>query len=279
MAPPLLKQATYSAFATSAIFWILFQLSKIRAIQNVAHFADDPYDAIASFAVQIAFAVALLSLARLVSIKNEDGLRQRLPFLLRGILIIALCIAITLAVDVVALAQAWPLTLSAQMYFLLAGLVLLTLLAAETGMLLHKARRGTGKILVEPAPGALGQAIGDCWTLVALPPNWLVAHLTFLKPIWNWADSFAHKIADAWNKRMPFANPYLHPWNFAMLFAALLGFAIMGVILVSERIVEGGPPNLYIGFLLACIFFGGEMVAIFLSFLLLGGFLGLRPKI
>jgi len=279
MAPRSLKYATISAFITSGVFALLFQLSKIRAIQNAAPFADDPFDAVASFAFQIALAVGLLSLARLVSIKNEKGLRQRLPFILHGIWMVVLCVAITLLVDFASVARAWPLPASAPSALLLAGLALLTLLAANTGGLLARAQREAGRLPAEPVPGALGGALEDCWRLVGLIPTWLIARLPRLKPGWEWVDSLARRIARAWSRRLPFADPYRHPWNFALLFAILLGLAIMGAILVSEAIVEGGPRNLSIGLLLAGIFFGGEMLAILLCFLFFGSYLGLRPRI
>jgi hypothetical protein len=279
MTSPSLRTVTYSAFLTSVIFWLLFQSSKIPPIQAVAPFANDPYDAVASFAFQIALAIALLSIARLASIRDEQGLRQRATFIMHGILLVVACVVITLVTDLSAMAQAWPWTWSTPVVTLLAGLILLSLLTVITGILLARAHRELGNILTVPASDVLAQAIGDCWTLVAVIATGVVLHVPFLKPFWNWIDSLAHRIAAAWNERLPFADPSTHPWIFALTFAVLLGFVVMGIILISERIKEGGPPNPMIGFLLAGIFFGGETIAILLSFLFLGGYLGLRPQI
>jgi hypothetical protein len=279
MTPSSLKRATYSAFITSLTFWLLFQLSKIRAIQSGAPFADDPYDAIASFAFQIAVAIALLSLARLVSIRDEQGLHQRATFILHGILLVVACVTVTLVADFIAVAQAWPLTFSSPIVFLLAGLTLLSALAGVTGILLAiawKDSRGNSSV---PTGDALAQAIGDCWILVTIIATWLTLHLPFLKQIWKWIDSLAHRIAAAWNKWLPFANPSTHPWKFALSFSILVGFAVMGIIMLSEGLWEGGPANPAIALLLALIFFVGETVAVILSFLFFGGYLGLRPKL
>lgn len=274
-----LKRATHSAFITSMVFWLLFLLSKISAIGNISPFAEDPYDAVASFAFQIAIVIALLSLARLVSIKNENGLRQRSIFILRGILLVELCVLATLITDLIAIAQVLPLTISSPMIFLSAGLALLSLLFVISGILLIQAWQELGNISSELPKDALGQTIRDCWTLVTIISTWFVSYSPFLKPAWNWVDSIAHKLADTWTKQIPFANPDQHPWGFAMTFAGFVGFLVMVIIMVSEGFSEGGPANLTIAFLLTGIFFAGETIAIFLSFLFFGGYLGLRPKL
>jgi len=279
MTPPSLRYATYSALLTSVVFWLVFQLSKNAAIQTVAPFANDPYDSVASFAFQIALAIALLTLARLVSINNEKGLHLRAIFILHGLLLVVASVVITLAVDFIAMAQAWPLTWSDSMVYLFSGLTLLSLLTAITGILLTTAWKELGNLSSLTASDSLAQSIGDCWTLVTVIATWVVIYLPFLKSFWNWIDSLAHRIAAAWNEKLSFANPSIRPWIFAMTFAVLLGFALMGMILISERIKEGGPPSPMIGWLLAGIFFGGETIAILLSFLFFGGYLGLRPKL
>lgn len=273
-----LKRATYSAFTTSVVFWFLFQLSKIRGIQNAAPFADDPYDAVASFAFQIAMAIALLSLARLVSIKDERGQRQRAPFILRGVLLVEICVFVTLISNLVAIVKALPLTLSTPMIYTFEGMALLTTFFSITGIFWINARKETGNISAEASPDALGQTINDCWTLIAVISAHIVTRMPVLRPLWSWADSAAHATANGWNKRLSFANPNQHPWGFAMTFAVLVGLLFMGATILSESLSEGGPPNPTIALLLAGIFFAGETIAILLSFLFFGGYLGLRPR-
>jgi hypothetical protein len=274
-----LKRATYSASITSVVFWLLFQLSKVRVIQSAAPFAEDPYDAIASFAFQIALVVSLLSLARLISIEDENGLHQRAPFILRGILLAELCILATLAAYLVAIIQVLPLTISTAMIFILVGLAFLSALFTVTGVFWFNARKEIANLPAHLTPDALGQTTHDCWKLVTVIARWVVTRIPILKPVWNWVDSLAGGLATAWNKRLPFANPNQHPWGFAMTFAVLIGIAVMGIIMLSESLLEGGPENIAIAFLLAGIFFVGETVAVLISFLLFGGYLGLRPKI
>jgi len=274
-----LKHATYVAFITSIMFWLSFQLSKISAISNINPFAEDPYDAVPSLAFQIAVAIGLLSLARLVSIKDENGLRQRAPFILRGILLVELAVLITLVTDFIAIAQAWPLTISTPMMFLLGGLSLLTALFIITSILLAKAWTAFKNLPIELSQNALGETIRDCWTWVTVIAVWFVAHLPFLKPIWNRIDSLVHKIANTWNQRLPFANPSIHPWQFAMTFSVIAGIIIMSVIMISETIWEGSFASPMIAVLIAGIAFSLEISAILLTFLFFGSYLGLRPKL
>ena len=279
MTRPVLRTTVYSALLASVVFWLMFQLSKIPLIQITAPFAEDPYAAVASFGFQIALVVAALSLARFVSIRDEPSLRQWVQYILHGDWLVFACLAVTLVTDFIAMEQARPLNLSAPMGYIVAGLILLTLLTAWLGVYLFRAQREFGNIRFAPAPDALASAISDCWTLAAVIATGVVHHLPFLAPVWKWIDSLAHKTAALWDKKLPFADPAAHPWNFAILFATLLGFATMAVILVSERIKEGAPPSLAIGLLLAGIFFSAETIAILLSFLFFGEFLGLRPKL
>jgi len=276
---PNLKRATYSAFLTSLVFWLLFQLSKIGVIQNASPFAEDPYDAVASFAFQIAMAIALLSLARLVSIQEEDGLRQRAPFILHGILLVEFCVLITLTANLTALVNALPLNLTASMIYIISGMALLTGLFLLTGILWLNARREIGSVPAQPNQHALGQTIRDCWTLITVFAAMIVRHLPVLLPLWNSIDSQARKTARTWNEHLPFADPNEHPWGFAMTFAVLIGLLVMGFIMIGEGVFEGGPKSLAVAFLVAGIFFAGETTAVFLSFLLFGGYLGLRPKL
>jgi hypothetical protein len=279
MNSPSLKRATYSAFLTALAFWLLFQLSKIRSIQNIAPFAEDPYDAVASVAFQIALGIAILSLARLVSIKEESGLRRRAPFILRGILLVEVAVLVTVLADIVAIARAWPLTLSTPMIFLIAGLGFLTTLMITTGVLLIRARQGAWGLAAEAVPDALGQSLRDCWTLVTVVAEWIVTKQPFLKKVWKWVDTMARKIANLWNKRLPFADPENHPWQFAGTVAMLSGLLLMVGIMVSEAIWEGVPASPMIGWLLAAIFFVGETAIILLVFVIFGGYLGLRPRL
>jgi hypothetical protein len=274
-----LRCATLSAFASSLTFWLFFQLTKIRAIQAVTPFAHDPYDAVASFAFQIAVLVGLLSLARLVSTRDESSFHPRAKFILRGILLVELTLAVAIVTDFIAIILAWPLTFSAPMIFLLAGLGVVTALFFVTGYLLLRAWREPANLLTEAPADALGQTIRDCWTLVTFIAIWIIIRLPLLKPLWQWVDSTARKLANGWNRRLPFSNPDLHPWQFAVTFAVLAGLVITTAIMVSESIAEGGPASLPILFLLIGIFLGGEIVTILLGFLLFCGYLGLRPKL
>jgi hypothetical protein len=274
-----LRRATYSAFATAVIFWILFQLSKIRAIQDASPFANDPYDAVASFAFQIAMLLGLLSVARLLNIRDEAGRRARAPFILHGIFLLELCVLATLIADAVALAGAWPLPLSQPLLLQYLGLAILMALFTLTAVLVLRAWRENHDLTASAPADALGQTIRDCWGLVVLIATRLVGWAPFLAPAWRWGDRLARRIAGSWKRHLSFADPDVHPWYFAVTFAALAGVLIMAGILLAERFAEGPPASVHILLLLMLIFFSAETAAILLSFLLFGGYLGLRPKL
>lgn len=274
-----LRRATYLALATSLAFWAIFQLSKIRAIQVASPFANDPYDAVGSFAFQIALALGFLSLARVVSIRDETGARARTPFILHGILLVELCVALSLIADIVAVARAWPLLFTQPLLLQLLGLGILVVLFCATAVLLIQAWRESGRPAALAPPDALGQSIRDCWNLVDTIAAWLTGWLPFLKPTRKWITFQVGRLARAWNRYLPFANPDLHPWQFAGVFAVIAGMLLMAGILVAEVLVEGPPASPVIALLLMLIFFVGETLVIFVGFLLFGGYLGLRPRL
>ena len=252
---------------------------KIRTVMAIAPFANDPFDAVASFAFQIALVAAILSLARLVSIKAEDGLKQRTLFILRSILLVEITIFVTLLTDLVAILLALPLPFSQPMLFLLGGLFLLVALFILTGVLLVHAWKELHPKSNPPAHDSLGQTIRDCWNLVAAIGNGLVRLLPFLKRPWQWLDGLIRRIGNLWKKHLPTFDPDLHPWYFFLLFVLLAGVFIVLIILTSESLVEGPPVKPGMLLILFGIFFGGEVLAGLLGFLFFGGWLGLRPNL
>ena len=59
-----LGQLTLISFGAAVLFAGLFQATKIEPISRISLFAEDPYDAVASIAFQIALAAGLISLIR-----------------------------------------------------------------------------------------------------------------------------------------------------------------------------------------------------------------------
>jgi hypothetical protein len=89
------------------LFYVFFSATKhVHQFAIINPFAEDPYDAVGSFAVQIALFLALLSCLRsLLAGHPETNSRDQFDLVSRGNLLAFSAIALTLAADVVALAR------------------------------------------------------------------------------------------------------------------------------------------------------------------------------
>jgi hypothetical protein len=158
------------------LFYLFFQISKHNAdLSQVNAFADDPYDAVGSFAVQFALFTALLSLVRAFRpYQPGKALDSQQLLLLRGEYLSCLSIAGTLVADAVAMIRhpsIWiGLPAGTMLAALTAGMALLTVL---TSWLIHRSRRNM------PSPSAqnmwtkaIGITIVSILILVLYPENW-----------------------------------------------------------------------------------------------------------
>ncbi len=87
----------------------------------------------------------------------------------------------------------------------------------------------------------------------------------------RWVEGFS---SDRLFARLGWVDPRRHPWRFALALSLLAGLGLF-----AAHLREGLPPSLRIGLLLAGFFIGGESLAVMLGFVILGGFLGLRPAL
>jgi hypothetical protein len=181
------------------LFYLFFQISKQNpALSQVNAFAEDPYDAVGSFGVQLAVFTALLSLVRAFrpyhGKKVLDG--QKL-LLLRGEYISCLSVAVTLAADVVAIIRYPSLWMG-----LAAGHVLAALLAGMallTGLVGWLIYRSTRNIIVPSPRGVWTRAIlisiVGILVLALYPESWrqgvpralftaLVGEVLFFVAVW-----------------------------------------------------------------------------------------------
>ena len=174
--PRQLKVQAIIVFVLAVLFGLFFQICKHNpALATVNAFADDPSDAVGSFAVQLTMFIALLSLVRAFRPyqpnKEIDG--QKL-LLLRGEYIAVWSIAVTLVSDIVAMIRHSSLWLGLPagqiLAMLVGGMTLLTLL---TGWLLSRSARN---IALPPVKNAWTRAIVllivGTLTLAIYPENW-----------------------------------------------------------------------------------------------------------
>src|SRR5713101_7973555 len=159
MMPGRLKVSAIITFVLAVLFYLFFQTSKQNpALSQVNAFAEDPYDAVGSFGVQLAVFAALLSLVRAFrpyhGKKVLDG--QKL-LLLRGEYISCLSVAVTLAADVVAMIRYPSLWMGLAAGHVLAALLAgMALLTALVGWLIY---RSTRNIIVPSPRGVWTRAI------------------------------------------------------------------------------------------------------------------------
>jgi len=250
---------------TGVIFCLFFQVNKGGPFRDVNPFGVDPYDAVGSFAIQIALLVGLLTYARALRWLDDPAQAAKARLVLRGNALVLGAISVTLLADAVAVARS-PLPSSTWGNVLRLELGAMCALAGLCAVAWSRVFR---RVPMGPAPRDLTPADGfdDLWTLLRVP----VARGSALLPR-GWAAWVTGWSSDRLFARARWLDPRAHPWRFACALGLLVGVA-----LVLAQLQEGAPPSLGAGLLVASIYVGGELGATLLGFALLGGWLGLRP--
>jgi len=274
-----LLQAAAVAMLAALAFWAFFQASKSPVFRGANPFAEDPADAVSSIGFEIALVAGLLSLARAVRLRELGAFDDHRPELvIRGGLIVLLTVFAGVAADTITEFQRPGWNVSIWGKVLIAGLAGLALLAIVTAALLVRATR---RIWVLPATsgargsGWLGEAMEDVFLLGWLPAAWagqrlppLGGLLRWLAGLWRGAFALRLRAALGW------LSPWTHPWRFALLAGLVAGLA-----LAAAHAREGPPDDLGQFVVVSLVFVGIEFAATLAGFVILGGFLGLRPPL
>jgi hypothetical protein len=103
--PARFKFSAWLGLGLAVLFYLFFQVSKQQPdLAQVNAFANDPYDAVGSFAVQFALFVSVVSLIRALRRYSPSvALEPQKRLLARGLVLTWLAIAITLVADTVAM--------------------------------------------------------------------------------------------------------------------------------------------------------------------------------
>jgi hypothetical protein len=262
---------TAAITALAVVFCLFFQVNKGGPFRAINPFGNDPYDAIGSFAIQIALLVGLLTYARGLRLREERVTQEaKARLILRGNLLVLAAVLVTLFADIIAMALQPPPP-SFWVAVLTTELGIMALLALGCAVGLAVVFRGVRTI---PPPRDLtpADAMDDLWALARIPVARLGQGRTtppLPDALVRWSARFNSDRLFAWT---PWLDPRRHPWRFASVLGLLIG-----VLLVLAQLQEGLPPNLKTGLLVAAIFIGTEFVAVLVGFALLGGYLGLRP--
>jgi hypothetical protein len=171
-----LKVSALLTFVLAVLFYLFFQSSKHQpALSQVNAFADDPYDAVGSFGVQLALFIALLSLLRAFRPYQADrALDSQEQLLLRGEYLLCLSVAVTLAADIVAMIRHPAIWIGQSAGYVLAALVVgMALFTALVMWLLHYATQNRRS---PSTPGTWTRAIGISFVslliLTFYPESW-----------------------------------------------------------------------------------------------------------
>jgi hypothetical protein len=254
-------------FSLAILFCLFFQVNKLSPLREANPFAQDPYDAVGSFSIQVALVVSVLTYSRALRLRGDASQSAKSRLILRGNLVVLLVIFATLFADAVAetVHRAPPSCWGAVLQWELTLIFMLTLLCAiAVAVTFGSLPTGRPPDDLTPADG-----LDDLWTLVRVPVvhagRWLPVALV------EWVRQCG---SDTLFARLGWLDPRRHAWRFA----GGLGL-LAGITLASAQLLEGLPPSLEIGVLVTGLFLGGELIGTFLGFAVLGGYLGLRPSL
>jgi hypothetical protein len=275
-----LQRAALLTFVASLIFWAFFQISKSPNFAAVNPFAEDPVDAIGSIAVQVALAVGVLTLARAAQVSRSPiAFINKGRLILRGNSVALLAIGVTLVADAFMELQnpMWGISIWGQL--LVAGLGTVALIACAAGLITVAAARQLSAWRASEWPpigeaGSLGEALDDLWALVRMILAWLRQRLPWLSRPLRWIDSQGNRLFE-WLMSWPWISPRSHPWRFCASVGLLIGIGLA----LAHRLEEGSSINLAVAAIVSVIFIGVELMAVLIGYLVLGGFLGLRPPL
>ncbi len=124
----------------AVVFYLFFQLCKQQpALAHVNAFADDPYDAVGSFGIQLAIFTAVLSMIRAFRpYQPGKALDSQQILLTRGAYITCLSVAVTLGADIIAMLRYLSVWIGFPAGYMLAAFVGgMALLTALVGWRIH----------------------------------------------------------------------------------------------------------------------------------------------
>ena len=170
----------------------------------------------------------------------------------------------------------WGISIWGQL--LVMGLILIAGLTGVAGSATFRAWQQTRSIPlpIEPAdhPEALAEALDDLWLLVCISLRWFERTVPIVQRPLYWIEKIGAVVLDKITN-FPIVGARHHPWRFCVLVSLGVGIAVSLV----HAVGEGIPANIITAMLVAGFFIAAEFIAVLLGFVILGGFLGLRPRL
>jgi hypothetical protein len=258
------NRASVVVCGAAVLLVLYFQGAKAGPLRAVSPFLGDPYELVGSLGVQVALVVAVLTFARGWGLAEGTLAPSEIRLIRSGQAVVVSAIATTLGADAVAVCL-HPTTGSNWGRVLLGGLAGMALVVVVAAAVAWWAFAGA---ILPPAPSGLTLAdtLDDLLELVRLPARhgWV--------PGRRLRRALAGADADRLFARLGPLHPRRHPWRLATACGILAGAG-----LALAHLQEGLPPSVAAGMAAAAILVAGEAVAVVGGFVLLGGFLGMRP--
>ena len=271
-------------FVLALLFAFFFDFTKHNpSLSPINPFADDPYDAIGSFAFQATIFFGLLSLFRAFRPyrKDQPSDEQKL-FLVRTQIAIVLSILVTLVGDLVAMIRHFPVwsRVSAG-YLLLALVIAFSILSIAIGIIVRNSARNTFVPVVMNSlkrsaiissvffivllfyPESIRKStLGALFTVV-------VGAVLLFMPVWAWGE-FLTQTMETPSKTI--TSRWI--WIVVSLMGILLGFAIV----LRELTAEGETISLAGSIFIISVYIGLEFAGVVIGYSFLGKFLGIFQK-
>jgi hypothetical protein len=273
------KTGAWAGAGLSVLFVLFFQASKqLPALARSNPFAVDPYDAIGSVAIQVAMVVAGLTWVRTARYWGLSSVPLRqLRFMLRGLAVVVLSIALTLAGDASALLVARFSENPDGSPALIDALAALAVLTGITGWMLGRfaARYSrTAEASTGPTRGSDDDFFDDLRALVYRGLEWILRYFPRVLRVLLRLDQLLSWRPVATLRRVLDIRRY--PWRFCTVVMIIAGAGLI----LFQGISEGLPANLAHALEASAILFSGEVLSGLIGFAILGRYLGLyRPEL
>jgi hypothetical protein len=272
-----LSVAAVLSFGASVALAVAFQLSKTSAISAISPFAEDPPDLVASIGFQVALAGGLIGLIRWMRVQGDVAFSpDRARLALRGCALAVAALGAVVLTDSVAVALAPLPGTSPWEAVLIGGLASIAAIGLAAGVATLSAVpavRAAAGGEVKSGATTLADLFDDGLVVARRLGEWLAPRLPLPGRLAAWLTGLAGRVL-GWLNATPI-SPRAHPWRFAFG----VGLACGACLLLAKIVLEGPPPNLVIGLLIVAIFVGAELAAVAGGYLLLGGWLGIRPPL
>jgi hypothetical protein len=277
----------------AVLFYFFFMTSKHDPILSpVNPFAEDPFDAIGSFGIQVAGFLGFLSFIRVFWFYRKGAVSEEQKVTLaRTQMLVVLAVAVTLAGDRVAMARypsLWTTSAGgAELAALLGGLFLMTLAA---GVLVYRSVReikphlssnlwiralivlAVAGVILAIYPDSLRQGTpGVLFTVI-------VGTVLLIVPMWALGTSLIPIPTGATQPGTVMPSRWLGLYKFHLIFVILLGILVGFFLVLGESTDGGGAPHLAGMAFVAAVYIGLEISGLLIGYIFLRKPLGLFQR-